>query len=407
MTKGAMIDPLNAILAQSEGINLVLLIGLAILAGTVGAKIIKTLHIPQIIGYIAIGVILGPLLKVIPLAGPEGAEVFNLRALEVFNLFALGVIGFLIGGELERDIFVKFGKQVIAILLFEGGLAFVLVGTTSFFALNYFYPWQTALAVGVVFGAICAATDPASTMNVLWEYKTRGPLTTMLTAVVALDDALALVLYITSVSLAGFLTGTAEAGFFELLFHSVIELAGSLALGFATGLGLREIVKRIDDDEKMLVFSRSLQLDKSLTHLEQLLEEVVRVAKEDARRSEVALRIVHSNRLRPLNADPMRLEQALLNLVVNAVQASASGEVVTLRAIPCGGSVAIEVSDRGEGIPEDKRSEILAPFYTTKKEGTGLGLPIVKKIVEAHAGRLEFADNPDKGVTFRIILPKN
>jgi len=159
--------------------------------------------------------------------------------------------------------------------------------------------------------------------------------------------------------------------------------------------------------KKMLVFSRSLQLDKSPTHLEQLLEEVVRVAKEDARRSEVALRIVHSNRLRPLNADPMRLEQALLNLVVNAVQASASGEIVTLRAIPCGGSIAIEVSDRGEGIPEDKRSEILAPFYTTKKEGTGLGLPIVKKIVEAHAGHLEFADNPEKGVTFRIILPKN
>ena len=250
-----MTESFNAILAHSEGINLVLLIGLAILAGTVGAKIIKMLHIPQIIGYIAIGVILGPLLKIIPMAGPEGAEVFNLRALEVFNLFALGVIGFLIGGELERDIFVKFGKQVIAILLFEGLLAFVLVGTASFLALNYFYSWQTALAVGLVFGAICAATDPASTMSVLWEYKTRGPLTTMLTAVVALDDALALVLYIVSVSLAGFLTGTSEAGFFALVLHAVIELAGSLALGFATGLMLREIVKRIDDEEKMLVFS--------------------------------------------------------------------------------------------------------------------------------------------------------
>ncbi|MHC4119597.1 MAG: cation:proton antiporter domain-containing protein [Planctomycetota bacterium] len=250
-----MTESLNAILAQSEGINLIFLIGVAVLAGTVGARIIKLLHIPQIIGYIAIGVILGPLLKIIPAAGPEGAELFNLWALEVFNLFALGVIGFLIGGELERDIFVKFGKQVIAILLFEGGFAFLLVGTASFVALNYFYSWQTALAVGVVFGAICAATDPASTVSVLWEYKTRGPLTTMLTAVVALDDALALVLYIASVSLAGFLTGTAEAGFFELLLHSVVELVGSLALGFATGLMLREIVRRVDDDEKILVFS--------------------------------------------------------------------------------------------------------------------------------------------------------
>jgi Kef-type K+ transport system membrane component KefB len=250
-----MTEPLNAILATSEGINLVLLIGLAILAGTVGARIIKALHIPQIIGYIAIGVILGPILKIIPSVGPEGAEIFNLRALEVFNLFALGIIGFLIGGELERDIFVKFGRQVIAILLFEGGFAFFLVGTTSFLVLNYFYTWQMALALGSVFGAICAATDPASTVNVLWEYKTRGPLTTMLTAVVALDDALALVLYITSVSLAGFLTGTTEAGFFGLLLHAVVELVGSLALGFATGLLLREIVKRIDDDDMILVFS--------------------------------------------------------------------------------------------------------------------------------------------------------
>ncbi|MHC4679183.1 MAG: cation:proton antiporter domain-containing protein [Planctomycetota bacterium] len=250
-----MSESFNAILAQSDRINLVLLVGIAIFAGTVGAKIIQRLHIPQIIGYIAIGVILGPVLKIIPAAGPEGAEDFNLRALEMFNLFALGLIGFLIGGELEREIFVKFGKQVFAILLFEGGLAFFLVGAASFLALSSFYPWQTALAVAIVFGAICAATDPASTVNVLWEYKTRGPLTTMLTAVVALDDALALVLYITSVSLAGFLTGTSEAGFSELLIHSLTELFGSLALGLVMGLVLRWIVRRIDDDEKTLAFS--------------------------------------------------------------------------------------------------------------------------------------------------------
>jgi NhaP-type Na+/H+ or K+/H+ antiporter len=78
-----------------------------------------------------------------------------------------------------------------------------------------FFGWRMALAVGVVFGAICSATDPASTVSVLWEYKTRGPLTTMLTAIVALDDALALVLYIISVSLATFLTGHKEAGLLQ------------------------------------------------------------------------------------------------------------------------------------------------------------------------------------------------
>jgi len=245
-----MTEPLNTILAQSEELNIILLIGIAIFGGTIGGRIIQRLHIPQIIGYIVIGVILGPLLNII--------SQQTVQTLEPFNLFALGVIGFLIGGELKRDIFVKFGRQVFAILLFEGCFAFSLVGIVSFLALNYFYSWQIALAIGAVFGAICSATDPASTTNILWEYKTRGPLTTMLIAIVALDDALALVLYITSVSLAGFLIGHKEAHFLELLFHSFKELIGSLGLGLATGLVLRWIMKRIDDDEKVLIFTISI-----------------------------------------------------------------------------------------------------------------------------------------------------
>jgi len=245
-----MNELLANISAQSEQVNIILLIGIAVFAGMIGARIIQKLRIPQIIGYITIGIILGPLLKIIT---PQTVET-----LEPFNLFALGIIGFLIGGELKRDIFVKFGRQVAAILLFEGGVAFLCVGLFSFLALCYFYHWQTALAVGVVFGAICSATDPASTVNILWEYKTRGPLTTMLTAIVALDDALALVLYITSVSLAGFLTGHKEAGFLKMMFHSFYEVIGSLGLGLAAGLILRWIVKQLDDDEKILIFAISL-----------------------------------------------------------------------------------------------------------------------------------------------------
>jgi len=244
-----MNELLDNILAQSENLNLILLMGIAIFFGTVGAKIFQRIHIPQIIGYITIGIILGPVLKII---SPQ-----TVQTLELFNLFALGIIGFLIGGELTRDVFLKFGKQVFAILLFEGGIAFLLVVIVSFLALNYFYDWQTALAVGVVFGAICSATDPASTVNVLWEYKTRGPLTTMLTAIVALDDALALVLYITGVSLASFLTGHREVGVLPMIFHSLYEVIGSLGLGVAAGLILRWIIEWIDDDEKTLIFTIS------------------------------------------------------------------------------------------------------------------------------------------------------
>ena len=240
------------ILAQGiEHLNVILLMGLAIFFGTVGAGLFQRLHIPRIIDYVAIGIVLGPVLGVI---SPE-----TVQELELFNLFALGIIGFLIGGELERDIFVKFGKQVLAILLFEGGVAFLLVIGVSFFALHYFthYDWHISLAMAVVFGAICAATDPASTVNVLWEYKARGPLTTMLTAIVALDDALALVLYITGVSLASFLTGHRDVGVLPMIFHSLWEVVGSLGLGVATGIILRVITGWIDDDEKTLVFTIS------------------------------------------------------------------------------------------------------------------------------------------------------
>ena len=173
--------------AHTEEMNIILLVGIAIFGGTVGARIFHRLNIPRIVGYVAIGIILGPWLGII--------SQQTISDLEPFNMFALGIIGFLIGGELKREIFTKFGKQVIVILLFEGLAAFLLVGTLSFAITWYFSDWKTGLAVGVVFGAICAATDPASTMNVLWEYKSRGPLTSMLRAIVALDDALALTLY--------------------------------------------------------------------------------------------------------------------------------------------------------------------------------------------------------------------
>jgi Kef-type K+ transport system membrane component KefB len=170
----------------------------------------------------------------------------------------LGIIGFLVGGELKREVFVRFGKQVATILLFEGVTPFLLVVLLSFAVLVCFYDWRTALAVAAVFGAICSATDPASSVNVLWEYKSRGPLTTMLTAIVALDDALAMVLYIISVSIAGFLIGHKEAGLLTVLVHSLFEVVASLGLGLAAGLLLRWIIRRLDDDEKILIFTISL-----------------------------------------------------------------------------------------------------------------------------------------------------
>jgi len=247
-----MIDVLATTLSESEELNIILLIGIAIFGGTIGARIFQRLSIPRIVGYVAIGILLGPVFEIV--------SEQTLHDLEPFDMFALGIIGFLIGGELKRDIFVKFGRQVFSILIFEGLAACLLVGATSFAIMYYYADWKTALAVAVVFGAICAATDPASTMNVLWEYKARGPLTSMLTAIVALDDALALMLYTVCVSVAAVVVGHGEAGLLPALLSSFYEIVGSLVVGIAAGFVLNWILDRTEEPERVLIFSISSAL---------------------------------------------------------------------------------------------------------------------------------------------------
>jgi Kef-type K+ transport system membrane component KefB/predicted transcriptional regulator len=232
---------------KTEELNIILLIGIAVFCGTVGAKIIQRFRIPQIIGYVIVGVIVGPVLGVFP---PEAVGV-----MEAFNVLALGVIGFLVGGELKREVFLKFGRQVWMILLFEGIAAFLFVGLLTFSVLIFFSSWQMAVAVAVVFAAICAATDPASTVSVLWEYKSRGPLTTMLTAIVALDDALALLLYAVGVSVAGVITRHEQSGLSHALAGLAYHIPVAVFLGGTAGLILIRILKKIDDPEKVLAFT--------------------------------------------------------------------------------------------------------------------------------------------------------
>jgi two-component system sensor histidine kinase HydH len=108
-----------------------------------------------------------------------------------------------------------------------------------------------------------------------------------------------------------------------------------------------------------------------------------------------------------LRADPAQLTQALVNLVINAIQAMQSGGTVTLRmsADSNRGLAVLEVQDTGPGVPPDRQSAIFEPFFTTKPEGSGLGLWIVQQIVTAHRGRIRVENAPAKGALFTIELP--
>jgi len=104
--------------------------------------------------------------------------------------------------------------------------------------------------------------------------------------------------------------------------------------------------------------------------------------------------------------DLHRLEQAFLNLICNAAEAMPQGGILTIRVSRAGdGNVEVVFKDTGVGIPPEEVEKALKPFYSTKPSGTGLGLPLVMRIVNAHGGRLEVVSSPGSGTTVRAILP--
>ena len=155
----------------------------------------------------------------------------------------------------------------------------------------------------------------------------------------------------------------------------------------------------------MLAFAKPLNLDSQQGMINHLIEEIVMVCSEKAKRNAVRITTILQKDMPITEYDNQRLHQALVNLVNNAIEASPSGSEVTLRC-QCGEDcMTIEISDRGCGIPKDLSGDIYTPFVTTKKEGTGLGLPIVKKIIDAHEGSINVTENNEIGVTFQITLP--
>ncbi len=109
--------------------------------------------------------------------------------------------------------------------------------------------------------------------------------------------------------------------------------------------------------------------------------------------------------LPPVECDPEQLEQVLLNLMLNAIEASPDGETVTLSASACDGRITIRVIDRGHGVAPAHVDRLFDPFFTTKEHGTGLGLPVAHQIMRQMGGSLQAHGNPDRGMTFSVILP--
>ncbi|HCO92883.1 MAG TPA: sodium:proton exchanger [Phycisphaerales bacterium] len=258
-----MIALIDANTGPLSHLNPALLFGLIILGGAFGSRLFQKLHIPQVVGCIVVGILLGDMLGIITSQ--------TIEKLEPFTMFALGVIGFMIGSELRGDVFKKYGKQFFAILFSQGLGAFLLVviggSLTTWLALPAVIEGigdldriYASVAMGLVLGAIASATAPAATVNVLWEYKTRGPLTAAVLAIVALDDALALLLYRGAATGAKALMGTGHESVLNATLLLLGEIVGAIFLGFLAGVLLFYLLKFVRADDKILEFALSCLL---------------------------------------------------------------------------------------------------------------------------------------------------
>ncbi len=155
----------------------------------------------------------------------------------------------------------------------------------------------------------------------------------------------------------------------------------------------------------LLDFARPLELQRTPTDLNRLIGESLQSVEMEAAKKGVMVALDLSESIPLIPVDALRLERVFINLIANAIQASPEGETVRIKTRLESGTALADIIDCGCGIKPDQRRTIFEAFFTTKREGTGLGLPIAKKIVAAHGGRLQFTDSPGKGTTFRVELP--
>jgi signal transduction histidine kinase len=155
----------------------------------------------------------------------------------------------------------------------------------------------------------------------------------------------------------------------------------------------------------MLDFSRPLGLTLTKQDMNEAVRDSVMTLESKARERRVGITLELAKGLPLVTLDRVRIDQVILNLVDNAIEASPEGEAVVVRTLHEGGKALFEVADRGSGIALEHRKEIFTPFFTTKKHGTGLGLAIVSTIVGAHGGEVRALQTEERGATFRVTLP--
>jgi signal transduction histidine kinase len=172
-----------------------------------------------------------------------------------------------------------------------------------------------------------------------------------------------------------------------------------------------EEMRRLDNIVRaFLEFSRPPKLKMRRLNISKVLDMTFQLLSHRLERNDVEVERPHRNTLPEIEGDPELLKEVLVNLIVNALDAMPEGGKISVTgeeavAENIGRSILVRISDTGPGIPKQFLEKIFDPFFSTKEEGTGLGLPIVKRIIEEHGGHIDLRSEEAGGTTFIIALP--
>jgi signal transduction histidine kinase len=165
-------------------------------------------------------------------------------------------------------------------------------------------------------------------------------------------------------------------------------------------------IHRLDRVVKTLVdFSRPVELKLQAVDLRDLAAEVCALASPEARSHNVEVTQQMGDRELPVRVDTDLMRQAILNVMINGVQAMPEGGTLTLRAFASGQAAVLEVEDTGGGISPEIRDKIFNLYFTTKKSGSGIGLALTYRAMQLHNGALDLDSEVRQGTIFRFMLP--
>ncbi|MBE5744269.1 MAG: cation:proton antiporter [Clostridiales bacterium] len=214
--------------------QILLSLAIALFAGLMLSRLAKLCQLPAVTAYLVAGILIGPYcLGAFGVEGIGFTSIENVKSFSIISDVALGFIAFAIGNEFRLAQLKSIGKQATVIGIFQAVFTTLLVDV-ALVALSFAMPDKFPLPAAIIMGAVASATAPAATLMVVRQYKAKGPVTDVLLPVVALDDAVGLVLFSVSFGIAKALIA-GQVSILAILVEPLLEVVLSVALGAGVG----------------------------------------------------------------------------------------------------------------------------------------------------------------------------